>query len=142
MPCRIGLMLALAAGAANAQAADPVATVIAFHDALSSGDSATALRLLAPDVVIYEGGGAEASRDEYRRHHLPADMRYAATTTRRATVERSEASGDIAWVLSRVHTTGSRDGQEVDRRSVETVLLRRQPEGWRIVHIHWSARRQ
>ncbi len=45
-----------------------------IHEALASGDSVTALELLAEDVVIYESGGVEASREEYRSHHLPPDM--------------------------------------------------------------------
>ena len=57
--------------------------------ALASGDSVTALELLAEDVVIYESGGVEASREEYRSYHLPADMAFASSTEREVTVERS-----------------------------------------------------
>ena len=135
-------MLACGGRPAAQTADDAAATLAEFHDAMRSGDSALVLQLLAPDVVIYEGGSAEASREEYGSHHLPADMRYAATTTRHATVERTGTASDIAWVLSRVHTTGTYDGRAVDRGSVETVIFRREPEGWRIIHIHWSASRQ
>ena len=41
----------------------PDDVVRAFHEALAKGDSTTALSLLAEDVVIYEAGGVEASRE-------------------------------------------------------------------------------
>lgn len=63
---------------------DAANTVRAYHRALSSGDSLSALALLAADAVILESGGIE-SREEYRSHHLPADIQAArALPTRRA----------------------------------------------------------
>jgi hypothetical protein len=32
------------------------------------------------------------------------------------------------------------NGRPVDRLTVETMLLRRHADGWRIQHIHWSSR--
>lgn len=133
----------LAAGPAAAQAtATPHEVVEAFHTALAAGDTAAALALLTEDVIVYESGGAE-NRQEYRAHHLAADMGYAAGTTRRVTAreERMLGDGGVALVLSQIHTTGEFRGRTVDRASVETMVLRRTPDGWRIVHVHWSARR-
>jgi len=115
--------------------------VRAFHEVLASGDSTTALSLLAVDVVIYESGGVEASREEYRSHHLPADMAFASSTEREVTVERSGRSGDVAWVLSRARTTGTFRDSEIDSMGIETMLLVLAPNGWRIQHIHWSFQR-
>lgn len=134
------LMLAIGATTAHGQA-DPTATVATFHQALRSGDSATALRLLGADVVIYESGGVEVSRDEYRQHHLPADMRFAAASSRSVTRQTSGNAGDVAWVLTETRTTGTFSGRAIDSRGTETMLLRRTTEGWRIVHVHWSSRR-
>ena len=116
-------------------------TVHAFHAALAAGDSTTALSLLAPGVVIFESGGVEASRDEYRSHHLPADTEFAQSVAREITGERSGSHGDLTWVLTESHSTGSFRDRPVNVRGVETMLLRRTAEGWRIIHIHWSSRR-
>jgi ketosteroid isomerase-like protein len=116
-------------------------TVHAFHAALAAGDSATALSLLALDVVIFESGGVEASRDEYRSHHLPADMEFAQSVSREITSERSGSAGDVAWMLTESHSTGTFRERPIDVRGVETMLLRHTADGWRIVHIHWSSRR-
>src|SRR5687768_11914331 len=53
-----------------------IAVVSEFHAALSTGDSATALRLLDPDAMVLESGEVE-TRDEYRSHHLAADIEFA-----------------------------------------------------------------
>jgi ketosteroid isomerase-like protein len=118
-----------------------VETVHAFHAALAAGDSATALSLLAPDVVIFESGAVEASRDEYRSHHLPADMEFSQSVSREITSERSGSAGDVAWMLTESHSTGTFRERPIDVRGIETMLLRRTADGWRIVHIHWSSRR-
>jgi ketosteroid isomerase-like protein len=121
-------------------AQNPEAVVAAFHGALASGDSSQALALLAPDVLIYENGAVETSRDEYRSHHLPADMAFAASTTREVVAQSGGQSADVAWLTSSTLTKGTFRGREIDSRGTETMLLRQTPAGWRITHIHWSSR--
>ncbi|WP_309091961.1 nuclear transport factor 2 family protein [Phenylobacterium sp.] len=129
-----------AAGSVAAEAAEAATTVDAFHAALKAGDTAGALTLLAADVMIFEEGGAERSRDEYASHHLGSDAAFAAAS--QATVSRRSgwAHGDIAWITSEGRTTGQFNGRAVDRLTTETMVLKRQADGWRIQHIHWSSR--
>jgi ketosteroid isomerase-like protein len=121
-------------------AQDPEAVVAAFHDALASGDSSQALALLSPDVLIYENGAVDVSREQYRVHHLPADIAFATNTTREVTAQSGGRSADIAWLMSATTTTGTFRGREIDTRGTETILLRQTAAGWRITHIHWSSR--
>ncbi len=95
--------------------------------------------LLAADVVIFESGGAELSREEYAAHHLGADMEFAKTTKVEVVDRRSGEAGDAAWVLTRSRTTGTFREQKIDLNGTETIVLRKTPQGWRIVHIHWSS---
>ena len=129
-----------AAGSVTAEATDAATAVDAFHAALKAGDTAGALTFLAPDVMIFEEGGAERSRDEYASHHLGADAAFAAASE--ATVARRSgwADGDIAWITSEGRTTGQFNGRAVDRLTTETMVLKRHADGWRIHHIHWSSR--
>ncbi|HEY0242913.1 MAG TPA: hypothetical protein VGC52_09640, partial [Gemmatimonadaceae bacterium] len=60
----------------KSDSATVVETVERYHAALESGDSATALALLAPDASILESGGIE-TRSEYRSHHLSGDIAFA-----------------------------------------------------------------
>lgn len=125
---------------ALAASARPAASVIdAFHAALRRGDTQAALGFLAKEALIFEAGGVERGRAEYASHHLAADAAFSqavpATITRRA----GEAVGNIAWIATEGRTTGTYKGKAVDRRTVETMVLRRAKAGWKIVHIHWSS---
>jgi hypothetical protein len=71
----VGVALVCAGAEVNAQGKDEASAVVrSFHDALSSGNREGALAVLDPDVVIFEQGGAETSRDEYAAEHLGADI--------------------------------------------------------------------
>ena len=136
------LSLALAAqlaAAAGENPRSPEEVVAAFHKALSSGNRAAVTDLLAPDVVIFESGGTEASREEYASHHLGADMEFAKATKMAVVDRRSGEAGEAAWVLTRSRTTGTFRDRKIDLRGTETMVLRKTPQGWRIVHIHWSS---
>lgn len=117
----------------------PKEVVAAFHDALSGGDRAKVTELLASGVIIFESGGAELSREEYASHHLGADMEFAKATKVEVVDRQAGEAGDAAWVLTRSRTTGTFKDRPVDLRGTETMLLRKTPDGWRIVHIHWSS---
>ncbi len=118
----------------------PQQTVALFHEALASGDRARVLEVVDPEVVIFESGGAELSRDEYASHHLEADMAFSAATMRTVVEQKEDHAGDTAWVLTRSETQGTFRDKEIDSFGTETVVLRRGEHGWRIVHIHWSSR--
>jgi ketosteroid isomerase-like protein len=120
--------------------ATPQQTVALFHEALASGDTESVLELLDPEVVIFESGGAELSRNEYASHHLEADMAFSAATTQTIIEQQGDHAGDTAWVLTRSKTQGKFRDKEIDSLGTETVVLWRGEHGWRIVHIHWSSR--
>ena len=115
-------------------------TVRQFHAALSRGDSAAALTLLAEDAVILEAGGIE-SRAEYRAHHLPADIRFAAAVPAQTGTVHVTLAGDVAWVTSTSEAAGTFDGRPINSVTVELAVLTRTEARWRIRAIHWSSRR-
>ena len=129
-----------AAASLTAEAASAAATVDAFHTALKGGDTNTALAVLAPEVMIFEEGGAERSRDEYASHHLGSDAAFAAASEATVTRRSGWADGDVAWITSEGRTTGQFNGRAIDRLTTETMVLKRHADGWRIHHIHWSSR--
>jgi ketosteroid isomerase-like protein len=141
MSCLLCVALVAAAPEARAQEPGPVEVVRAFYVALETGDSAAAINLLTPDVVVLEAGGVEASRDEYASHHLGSDMAFVSSVTREVMREFSGMEGDVAWVLGEARVRGTFRERPVDSVVAETMILRRTPAGWRIAHIHWSSRR-
>lgn len=115
-------------------------TVESFHKALAAGDSAAALRLLAPEVVIFEEGGVESSREEYRAHHLQADIEFSRATKLEVLGRHSAVMDRVAWVLTQGRVSGTFRDRQVDADLAETMALESTPDGWRIRHIHWSSR--
>ncbi len=89
--------------------------------------------------MIYEQGGAEASKAEYVTGHLPGDIAYSAGMSDTITARRSEVSGAFALVMTQGRTTGTYSGKPVDRLTTETMVLKRVKGVWRIAHIHWSS---
>lgn len=144
-PITAAVLLVCAPDSVRAQrnvAADSTAVVqvvIGFHAALQAADSATALSLLAEDVVVLESGAME-TRDEYRSHHLPSDIAFARAVSREAGPLRVVLDGDVAWVMSTSHIRGSYRDRDVNSQSAELMVLQRTSEGWRISAIHWSSR--
>ena len=153
---RIGLIAAFMALAAPAAAHDrkaaaapstllpPAAreaarTVDAFHAALARGDTRGAAAYVADDALIFEEGGAERSKAEYAAEHLGADAQFSRSVTSLAERRTGRADRDFAWIASEGRTTGTFRGKAVDRRTTETMILRRIGKGWKIVHVHWSS---
>lgn len=124
----------LATGLTAEQTADE------FHQALTSGDSKTALALLDDNVQIFEQGWVERSRSEYAGHHLPSDMAFSAATKRTQTKRASLSEGESAYVTTEGTVSGTFKGKAVNSITLETMVLRKAADGWKIVHIHWSSR--
>ena len=137
---KIFLCAALAAVGIQAYAATPGETMRAFHAALTAGDKAAATALMSPDVVVFESGHVERTRDEYVREHLAEDIAFSKTTTRKVSRHAEHAEGNSATVLEETVTTGAFKGKPVHALGLETALLEKQGDGWLIVHLHWSSR--
>ena len=120
-------------------APDAVATATDFHAALDAGNGEAASALLADDLTVYEEGHVERSKAEYLRSHLPADLVYSRAVPGTTTLSQTFTHGDMAWVISEGRTKGTFEGKPVDRITTETLILRLDAPGWRIVHIHWSS---
>lgn len=123
----------LPAGSTGAQ------TVLdAFHRALRSGKREAALNLLAEDALIYESGHAE-SKSQYAAHHLDADIAFAGQVPATTLKRTGGVTGPVVWITTEGRTKGTFNGKAVDRRTVETALIRKDAGAWKILHLHWSS---
>lgn len=121
-------------------AADAARVVDAFHAALKAGETGKAASLMAPGVLVFEAGGAEASKAAYSTQHLAADAAFEKTAVEVTLRRTGAAAGDSAWIATEGRVQ-ARTGEKVtDRLTTETMILARTPDGWRIVHVHWSSR--
>ncbi|WP_447954262.1 YybH family protein [Sphingopyxis chilensis] len=120
-------------------ALEATAVVDAFHAALDHGNEVDALALLADDVLIFESGGAERSKAEYASYHLAADATFSQATAQTITHRTGRAEGDLASIATESKTVGTYKDRPINLIGTETMFLRRQNDGWQIVHIHWSS---
>jgi ketosteroid isomerase-like protein len=141
--CGALVLLTTLAQAALAQSGGDSAAVAAvvqrYHDALAAGDSAAALAQLADDAVILESGSME-SRQEYRSHHLPADIAFARAVTAMRSRVRVSMRGDVAWTTAMSTMRGRFQGKSVNAIGAELMVLTRTAGRWKISAIHWSSR--
>ena len=126
--------------AIEAQAAPAVKVVEAFSTALQAADLGRAGALLAEDVLILESGGAERSKEEYLGGHAGHDAEFLKTAQVQLVHRTARREGGLAWVGTESELHASKDGKPMALLSTETMVLKNTPNGWRIVHIHWSSR--
>jgi len=124
---------------AQTDSAAVAATVASYHRALATGDSATALSLLADDAVILESGGIE-TRAEYRSHHLSSDIEFARSLKPVEAALNVTVRGDVAWTTSTSVAQGQFRGRAVNSSGAELMVLTRVAGSWKIAAIHWSSR--
>ncbi len=115
-----------------------VAVVDRYHRALSDGDTVTALSLLAIDALILESGDVE-TREEYRSHHLLADIQFARAVPSVRGPVRVTIRGEVAWTISTSRTQGVYRSRTIDSQGAELMAVTREPGGWKIRAIHWSS---
>jgi ketosteroid isomerase-like protein len=134
-----GLSLACSAPAAREE--DIVAPLTAFYAAMKTGDTAAAMRQIAPDAVFVESGKLE-TRAEYEANHLPADIQFESQVTGKRSPWQVKSQGDTAWVIATTEYDGTFDGAPVNFVSAQLAVLTRTDNVWQIRSVHWSSRRR
>jgi ketosteroid isomerase-like protein len=138
-PASLITLTAPALAQTPADSAAVAAVVERYHHALAEGDSITALAQLAEDAIIVESGSIE-SRQEYRAHHLPADIAFARAVKGTRSPVRVSVRGEVAWTTATSTARGNYRGQAVNASGAELMVLTRRADGWKISAIHWSSR--
>ena len=112
-----------------------------FYGAMKTGDTVTAMSVIAPDALFVESGKLE-TRDEYEKNHLPADIAFEKQVTGKRGPLRITVKGDTAWVIAVTVFEGTFDGSPVNFESAQLAVLTREAGEWQIRSIHWSSRRR
>jgi ketosteroid isomerase-like protein len=114
------------------------AVVERYQESLNTGDTATAMRLLANDALILESGDVE-TRAEYRAQHLTADIAFARGVSSDRRSVRVVVRGDVAWSVRTSTSRGTFRGRAINSQGVELMILSRENGDWKIDAIHWSS---
>src|SRR4029079_6021230 len=139
--CRYGLVAfliclpACAPAPAPPKEADIAKVVNAFYGAISAGDKAAAMHLIAPDAVFVESGKIE-TRAEYEANHLPADIEFESQVKAvRGPLRVTFHGADTAWVISRAEYD---EGNPEKYINTQLMVLTRDSDDWRIRTISWA----
>ena len=115
--------------------------VHAYHNAEAAGDSLAMLALLTDDAVILESGGAQ-SKQEFRAHHVAADIAFIRSVKIERSAIRITVRGDAAWAWSTSTAQGESSGRAINSSGAELMVLVKTAGGWKISAIHWSSRQR
>lgn len=136
-----GLLAACAPAQPSANdEAGVAAAAKAFQTAMDTGDAPTVMRYIADDALMMEGGTIE-NRMQYEQNHLPADLEFAKGMTATRMPVQQTVRGDVAWVRTSTEFRGTFEGKPLALLSLETMVMTREPEGWKINALHWSGMR-
>ena len=141
---RFGLAVCLlqaACAPAPPDEAGVTAALEAFYAAMKTGDTAAAMRQIAPDAVFVESGKLE-TRAEYEANHLPADIGFEKQVSGKRGAWQVKFEDDAAWAIATTEYDGTFDGRPVSFVSAQLAVLTRADGTWRIRSIHWSSRQQ
>jgi ketosteroid isomerase-like protein len=142
--CTLSASCASSSGPSGPSAEDEAAVAAAvkeFQTAQDTGDAATVMRYIADDALMMEGGTIE-NRMQYETDHLPLDLDFAKGMTAKRMPVKQDIRGDVAWVRTSTEFTGTFQDQPLALLGLETMVLTREPEGWRIRALHWSSQRR
>ena len=121
--------------------ADVAAAAKAFQTAMDTGDAPTVMRYIADDALMMEGGTIE-NRMQYEQNHLPLDLEFAKGMTAKRMPVQQSVRGDVAWVRTSTEFSGTFEGQPLALLGLETMVMTREPDGWKIKALHWSSQRR
>lgn len=110
-----------------------------FEAALARADLDAAMALLTDDVLFfYSNGSAHFGKSAVRaaiKANIDSIKDDTYTTRAHVWLARSDSAAACTY---RFAWTGTIDGKQVSGRGRGTTLLRREADGWRIVHEHLS----
>src|SRR5687768_9181507 len=131
------LLPVLACAPASGPEADAAVTAVLdkFYGAMKTGDTVTAMSVIAPDALFVESGKLE-TREEYEKNHLPADIAFEKQVAGQRGPLRITIQGDTAWVIAVTVFEGTFDGSPVNFESAQLAVLTRETGDWRIRSIH------
>jgi ketosteroid isomerase-like protein len=142
----LALLLALPTMAlaqpASGDAASVEAWLKGYDAAFLSKDLDRLASFYHPDVTIYEGTGINHGWADYRDRHLGPELKafsnlqFAHTETKVTMMP----GGQSAYATSRYTIKAKMGERDLDSEGLETLVLVRTPEGWKIRHSHTSSR--
>jgi ketosteroid isomerase-like protein len=82
----------------------------------------------------------ERSAQEYAGHHLPADIAFLQSMKISQQEMQIHQGENLAFAYGGSRLQGDYKGKALDLQSMETLVLQRSGDEWKIVHVRWSSK--
>ena len=137
----VGLITLMMVSASNlyADSLSLQTSIEAFKAGLKSGDKDVVASFLDENVLIFEHGHVERSKQEYLGGHFNSDAAFLGATSTEIVKISTTENGELGRHFAETRTRGEFRGSQVDSAGTETLLLKKSDTGWKIYHIHWSS---
>ena len=141
-PGPVTKLVAAAAQAGGDDAASVEAWLKGYDAAFLSKDLSKIAAYYHPDVTIYEGAGINNGWADYRDRHLGPELKafenleFAHSDTKVTVLP----GGESAYAVSRYTIKAKMGDRMLDNEGLETLLLLKTADGWKIRHSHTSGR--
>lgn len=139
------LLLNCGAPGLGAESLAPLEVAEEYLAAVEAGNLDRAGRLFADGSLVFESGGVEGAWEDYRRHHLGAEIDAIETfEIRRGPSPRVDVAKDgslaaVAWPIE--YRIELADGELIESRGTVTFVLQAVAGDYKIAQLHWSSRR-
>ena len=141
-PAPVTNLVAPSGQAASGDTAAVEAWLKGYDVAFMSKDLARLAHFYHPDVTIYEGAGINNGWADYRDRHLGPELKafenleFGHTDTKVTLMP----GGESAYATSRYTIKAKMGERMLDSEGLETLVLVKTPDGWKIRHSHTSSR--
>lgn len=131
-----------ASQARPADAAAVEAWLKGYDAAFVAKDLAKLATFYHPDVTIYEGTGINNGWADYRDRHLGPELKAFENLefTHTDIKVTLMPGGESAYATSRYAIEAKMGERMLDAEGLETLVLVKMPDGWKIRHSHTSSR--
>lgn len=128
-------------GGMHADASGAEVVLVAYREALVSGDADAMTALFAEESAVFENGKDEGSFAHYMEHHLGPELDAIKSFTFTNPTVAVKRMGHMAFGRETYnYRIELADGRVIDREGVATSVLEHDEEGWKIVQYHSSSR--
>jgi hypothetical protein len=138
-------VLPLAAqGASNSERAAVVEFIAAVGSGMAAGDFASLDTLFSDSrgLHIIEGAGVNHGWADYRDNHLAPELEAFENFSYRWFSIEPVVAGDAAWASFQYELIADTENGHVESDGRGTIVLQRQSDRWRVMHLHTSGRRR
>lgn len=127
-PAAVAMIAVAAPVAAQVTEAEAEAAIMAYVDAVTAGDQAALLAILAPEFQIQRPDGAGNERADYVAGAFPTITEFLGISDLHVT-----ADGDLMVTRYVLHLSAVLEGRPVEALAPRLTVFRREGERWLVV---------